>query len=314
MRPSRVTTLVLAAAVAGGAGAAPSAGAAPRSVERQADDLLNRASLHVQRTRPACVPEAPSGRADAAVTDAEPSAALRSVLAPFRRAPAAAELAAAEDPRITITLPGTAERSRRGTRLLHASDGREIRLTFAPKLVEPGLEPKVLRDCVARTSRRATRLARSASPAVRRRVRRLLDAQRADAARAVPPRTGEALSLSVPLGAEGSGATGGLFDAQRFAEQGLFLMRGRPAGKGASSELIGVVPDGVATVELVYPSRASRGPGRPAVEYEAEALVTVTVVDNAVSATVPRSVDDTFRARLIWRRADGSVIRVVTRR
>lgn len=315
MRLLLTTLLLLLACGATGAAAiasaAPPADAGERSVQRQATDLLNRASQQVQRERRACAPPELADGREAWLTDAEPSAAVRSVLAPFRRAPTLAELAAGEERRSAIFLPGTVERSRRGTRILHAADGHEVRLTAIPKVVRPGVDPAVRRACLARTRKRAARLARSAPPAVRREVRRMLDVQRA-AIHAVPASEGEALSLYVPVGDGTGGGTGALFDAEQFSEHGLFLSSGGAGRPGASSQLTGVVPDGVATVELEYPRSASRGPSRPAVDYGSEARLTVAVTENAVSVSVPRGAEDAFPPRMTWRGADGAVIRVVT--
>jgi hypothetical protein len=73
------------------------------------------------------------------------------------------------------------------------------------------------------------------------------------------------------------------------------------------------VPDGVATVEATFPRVVSLGPNRDPRRFPGTIRRTFTVRDNVVLATVPRPGAFAF-PRMVWRAADGSVIRRVPRR
>ena len=99
------------------------------------------------------------------------------------------------------------------------------------------------------------------------------------------------------------------FDPEVFARQGKFV--GSGTGRRLRSQLAGIVPDGVASVEAVYPRFSDRGPQRRAVDHGRRVRLRAAVVDNVVAVAVPRPIDDVFPAVMLWRDAAGAVVRVL---
>ena len=122
--------------------------------------------------------------------------------------------------------------------------------------------------------------------------------------------------------------------SRRTVEPGLFLfVRGPSSGFGGSGVtavadirrigsfvasnaarrsalLVGLVPDGVATIDFSFAKGHSRGPDSNrtyATVYER----TVAVVDNIVALTVPRAPEDAIVNRQVWRAADGTAVNTV---
>lgn len=110
--------------------------------------------------------------------------------------------------------------------------------------------------------------------------------------------------------ANGSGGGGGGGDAGWFATHGIFVSHG---GSGHGAQLDGLVPDGVASVTLEYPKRVGRGRYYKPAEFPSAFSRTVRVRENVLSVRVPRDAGDAFPARMVWRAADGSVLRIVKR-
>jgi hypothetical protein len=69
------------------------------------------------------------------------------------------------------------------------------------------------------------------------------------------------------------------------------------------------VPDGVASIEAIYPRFGLRGPR--SVDHGRRLRRRAVVVDNVVALTVPRPPDAALPALMLWRDASGSVVRVV---
>lgn len=80
------------------------------------------------------------------------------------------------------------------------------------------------------------------------------------------------------------------------------------------SQVTGLIPDGVATIEATFSRRASRGPHQAPDLYPEDVTLILPVQDNLVSFTVPRAANDAFPTTMVWRAADGSVVRSVKRR
>jgi len=108
-------------------------------------------------------------------------------------------------------------------------------------------------------------------------------------------------------GPSGGGGGGGSIGS--FMKYGLFMSSSR----AGNATLTGLVPDGVATVTLEYPKRASRGRWYKPVIYRSAYTRTVRVQQNVLVVHVPRGAGDALAPRMIWRSADGKVVRVVKR-
>jgi hypothetical protein len=67
----------------------------------------------------------------------------------------------------------------------------------------------------------------------------------------------------------------------------------------------------VATVTSSFPHTVSRGAGNPPKVYPAPIERTDPVQDNVISFSVQRDPEDAFASKMVWRAADGSVVRVV---
>ncbi|HVP03810.1 MAG TPA: hypothetical protein VMT10_14665 [Solirubrobacteraceae bacterium] len=89
---------------------------------------------------------------------------------------------------------------------------------------------------------------------------------------------------------------------------GVFFASGGQHG----STLVGLVPDGVASVTLQYPRTVSRGRWYKPAVFPSAFTRTVRVQQNVLVVHVPRGGLEAFAARMVWRSADGKVLRVVT--
>jgi hypothetical protein len=105
------------------------------------------------------------------------------------------------------------------------------------------------------------------------------------------------------LGPHG-GAGGGGADAAEVKRRGVFVASGTKHG----SVLSGIVPDGVATVTFNFPPERPKSlqtSGRPT------ASITATVTNNVVVTTIPRSAENAFSSTMIWRAADGTIVKTI---
>ena len=107
-------------------------------------------------------------------------------------------------------------------------------------------------------------------------------------------------------GGTGLGGGGGGAGISSFMAHGMFFA----SGGEHSSTLVGLVPDGVATVTLHYPRTVSRGRWYKPAVFPSAFTRTVRVQQNVLVVHVPRGNLDAFAARMIWRSADGKVVRV----
>lgn len=87
-------------------------------------------------------------------------------------------------------------------------------------------------------------------------------------------------------------------------------------GKARRTRIIGVVPDGVATIDFAFAKGRSietypPGVRAPERTYATVYRKTVKVVSNVYALRVPRRPMDASYHREVWRAADGSVISVV---
>jgi hypothetical protein len=84
-------------------------------------------------------------------------------------------------------------------------------------------------------------------------------------------------------------------------------------GDDRTSIVSGLVPDGVAAVELTFPRVASRGRYRPPKRYARTITLTAPVHDNVISVRVPRPPQDAFAAKTVWKGPDGEPVEVFRR-
>lgn len=109
-------------------------------------------------------------------------------------------------------------------------------------------------------------------------------------------------------GGAGLGGGGGGTPAAYFLTHGMFMSSG---GGSRTSTLSGLVPDGVASVTFQYPRVVSNGRWYKPTVYPSGYTRTVRVEQNVLSLRVPRRVDAAFPPRMVWRAADGTIVRVV---
>src|SRR3954451_12802857 len=109
-------------------------------------------------------------------------------------------------------------------------------------------------------------------------------------------------------GPHGGGGGGGL-DVPGIREHGAL---NAPSVRGRGSRLVGLVPDGVATIDFTFARGHSLGggPGRRR-GYRTGYRRTAAVVDNVVALTVPRLRGDALFNRQVWHAADGTVVNTI---
>lgn len=301
-----LSCLLLALSVSvtiGGAAAAPSK--RERASERLAYRLFFKADRQVQRER-ACLTLTPQRRPS--FDDGAPSEELLSTVGVLRRAQSEEEerLSSGEAPLFGLG-DGV---HRRYVRAATSASGRRF-VIFAARDAQP-TRPRPER-CRAELRRRFARLLRGREARFRRfalRIgRRLLRDERRRQARG--PQEGVFLFDRSLFEGRAGGGTGGA-GAREIRRSGIFQAssNGRSAKR---SRVDGLLPDGVATVKATFPRVGSTlpGRGRKRRRYDRVVRVTVPVQDNVVSFTVPRAVEDALAVRIVWRAADGRVIRVV---
>jgi len=305
------------AAPAAAAAAAPRAHAAVSIGDLAAQEDLQyaagmvRVATEQMRERRAC-----RLRYDAAPSfvDGPPSEQLRSRLALLRR-PAIAEDAVPLDTPLLRYIEGKGVYGG-WIRMGRAADGTELYLVAAQdrRRVEPASAA-----CLRWRHRRLLRLLAPES----RRIRTL--ALRAEARerraerprRAVEPRERVFLyerTNGNNLGLGGISADLGELERRGLLTTAAFATDPRQLYDPDRARVLGVLPDGVATAEVTYPRRADRGRFAPAQVYESALRLTVPVQDNVISYQVARQPEDALPPKMVWRAADGSVVRVVRRR
>jgi hypothetical protein len=161
--------------------------------------------------------------------------------------------------------------------------------------------------CFARERAALEHRLRGEPPKAQRAARRLLrDAQRdeRDAARR-QPRAG----LFVFTGGPHGGSGGGGQDVATIRKHGSFSSS---YIHGRGSRVVGLIPDGVATIDFAFARGRSLEPeGKRKRVYRTVYRRTVAVVHNIVALTVPRLPMDALFYRQVWRATDGSVVNIV---
>jgi hypothetical protein len=116
------------------------------------------------------------------------------------------------------------------------------------------------------------------------------------------PRPGLFVFTVGPGGGGGGGSD--VAEIRRYGALSASYLRGR------GSRLVGLVPDGVATIEFTFARGRGLRPDGHRV-YRRIYRRTTAVVNNIVALTVPRRPEDAFYNRQVWRAADGSVVNTV---
>ena len=149
------------------------------------------------------------------------------------------------------------------------------------------------------------RLRGKPAPAQRAARRLLRDYQRGQRhAASSPPKAG---ILVYEFGPHGGGGGGGQ-DVAEIRQRGAYSST--YAGRRRGTRLVGLIPDGVASIDFTFARGHGVGPEGDRV-YPKIYRRTVAVVANVVALSVPRSPEDAFFNRQVWHAADGSVINIV---
>lgn len=279
----------------------PAAARALHEIE-QALDHINQADAHVRAARQACRGDAAfDGRSRA--THDVPGADVTAAIAALRRPQTAAD-------RIPEggRLPGLGDEIYVDhTRTVTAPDGRRF-VVVPARATPPAPRPASCADAV---HARLLRTTATTSTRLRARTLKMFAAIRRQERRSAERPRGAYdevfLFERAANGGLGSGGGGGRF--------GFFLTHGNvvSSGGGTSSRVTGLVPDGVASVEMTYPKRVSRGPYYVPTVFPRREVVRTPVREGVFSVRVPRGAGDALAARTVWRAADGHVVRVVRR-
>jgi hypothetical protein len=284
----------IVALIALAVGASPAA--ADRQTQHDAAALLTKASREASHEKACKLRDQPPS-----VTHDAPSEALLNTLGILRRP------AGPED-----TLPQTAfgffhfaeDFYVDYVRVAHAADGTSYFVFAARNFGQP-----VDTDaCLHQIHLHLLALLKGKSKRVRHRARRLFE-NRVRVTHAYAHRTPhEAVFLFDRRADGGIGSGGGGGGAQIIQQSGEFGTSGPPDGV---SHVVGLIPDGVATVTSSFPQTVSRGKGNPPKVYPAPIERTDPVQDNVISFSVARDPEDAFPSKMVWRAADGSIVKVV---
>ncbi len=305
--------IAVAVAVPGGASAAAPGGtgqpvfksaAAERAMmlEGQSGLLVDRAYRRVARRRAAC--RIDDMAAPPATTQDAPAPQTLAAFAPLRRPATAEELALRDVTRLRVA-GGT--RYADSARSLTAADG-----TTAVLVIDRGTNGIRPPSASCLDAQRATLVAdlRGKTPALRRAALRSFAATRRGYA-AQPPEALLPHDRAFLLWRSDQGipqVLGG--DAVADVVDHGAIMAYAPAGTQDASTVLGLVPDGVASVDLDYPKVAPRAYYRDR-EYPSALHLTVAVHDNLITAQVPRFIVDAQRPSVTWHDATGATTRTI---
>lgn len=282
------------------AGAITREDAAAQRLERRTVALINAATRAMRAADPSCVQRFDLD-SEPTVTHDAPSQAMRDTFALLRRPaiPADREFVADGGLRFSFAEEVYVD----WIRMARAADGSEHYLVIAKRRNQPA---PLSRACLRTRHRLLLDLLDGAGP----RLRRLTLSEEARLNRQEHPAGG--FPAREAIFGFGDGGAGGGVDLAWFRRHGLFGSAQR--GSEDRSTVSGFVPDGVATIEAIYPERVSRGRHRPATVYGEEIRLTLPVQDNVVAFQVDRPAEDAMPPQMIWRAADGTVVRTVRER
>lgn len=269
--------------------------AAEQRLEKRSITVFNAATRAMRTTDPSCVQ---SSDHTTTVTHDAPSQAMRDAFSLLRRPPIPEDRRFAD--RVPLSLLGAKGVYVDWIRMARAADGSEHYLVIAQ---DRGLPAPLARSCLRLRHRLLLERLDGASPKLRTMTLRM----EARLNREEQPAGG--FPRSEAIYGFGDGGGGGGVDLASFLKNGLFGTSQR--GQEDRSTVTGFVPDGVRTIEATFSQRVSYGPHRPAQVYGEEIRLTLPVQDNVVSFQVARPAEDAFPTKMVWRAADGSVVRVV---
>ncbi len=173
---------------------------------------------------------------------------------------------------------------------MQAADGR--RFFIIPERARPFAVPS--RRCLQLQRTRLLQLLRGKSPELKRfalRENALLDRQQTK-----PQHIQDGI-----LEFSTNGGGGGGSDAQIVARYGEL----DSSGTSHTSEVSGVIPDGVVSVTAVFDRAVSRDPYRNPKIYPTKIIVHAPVTDNVIDFHVDRPASDAFPTRMVWHLTNG---------
>lgn len=265
------------------------------ALERKALDIINAAMRHVRGTVAGCDIRSALEGGHTETHDA-PSADFLNSIAALRRPATPDELTGG--PGVQAILPGATYVDYR--RNVTAADGRTLTIVLGRRVVKPYIVPAKCLDAehteILRHLKGKPHTLRSAT------LKEFGQIRTGQEANASQPASGSPVD-GVYLFHEGGG--GGGADFAYFKKHGIF---GSSGGDSNHATIDGLVPDGVATVKLIYPKVIPRGPDYKPTVYPSAVTLTLPVQENVVSASIPRSAPDAFARRMIWLDAAGNVL------
>jgi len=270
---------------------------ADHQTENEAVALYNKASSQVGREK-VCRPEF----GPATVTHDPPSQELLSTLGILRRPATPEDVLSHDQLRFFPFMKGVYVDY---VRIAHTADGREYQIIPAQNA---RAFPAESHACLHRVHVHLRRLSKGKPERVRRRALHFYN-QRARNDRRLAknaPQEGVFVFSHGPNGAGGGGGGGGAGYIRTHGEFGSSGTRQRD-----QAVVSGLIPDGVATVTSFFSRRAPRAPGRRPKDYGKPIERTDRVQDNMISFELARDAEDAFPAKMIWRAADGSIVRVI---
>jgi hypothetical protein len=271
--------------------------AAVQRLDARAIKLINAATRQMRQADDGCVGH--DEQPETTYTHAAPSEALRSTFALLRRPQIPADRIDPES--LLLQYVGAQGVYVDWIRLARAADGSEHYLVLAQNRRHT---PPIPRTCLRDRHTRLLRMLDGASPRL---LRRTLSEERRLNREEYP--VGGFPVREAIFGFNRDGGGGGGVDLAWFRTHGLFSTSSRSSDDEAA--VTGFLPDGVASIDLTYAQRISHGPHRPAEVYPSELTFTVPVQDDVTSFRVARPAQDAFPTKMVWRAADGSVVRVV---
>lgn len=264
------------------------------AIDKRASAIYNRATARVVKRRPSCRPSPPP--LGPLTVAGAPLAATLELLGVLRGPAAPGDDA----------LPFPAGVTRiyiQAARTVTTPSGLALRV--APfQQVFAATPSEACRNAQASLARR---LAAREPRVIRRAVESLIqDINEIDAA--APKPTNPPPDSVLIAGGTGDGRFGSAaVDMAEFAERGLLT--------STKSTAIGLVPDGVASVELVFPREVRYGKFVKPIIHPSEERVTTQVQNNVFEAKSPRSdIETVFATSMVWRSASGEVLRTVPSR
>ena len=300
----RRVSLALVAALLGCAAAGTTLTAAgvngPPPGQREIFRLLEQAIEKVERDRACRVPPPPR----TTFSDDPPSSRFLATLGVLRR-PANEADRVPDDALRHVAIEGI---YRGYVRVARSAGGRDF-LVVPARDIDSSI-PRPAR-CAAELRRRFGRLIRAKPERFKHRARRVLRQVIRFGFNSPARKPVEGLFL-FERDSDGRPASGGSVSLNELRRKGYVSATfGGSNSRPARSGVEGMVPDSVARVTATFPRvvrhRGDRNPRR----YRSRVTRSAPVRDNVFAFVVPRAPEDAFPSRVVWRAADGRVLKVV---